>query len=119
MASTNETAAIRRRLEGEREALLGQLDAFPIANENQDEDYGAGQHPADDASEVFLRERNVALRGNTQDLIAQVDAALERLDEGGYGTCARCGNQINPERLEALPYAIYCVSCQAIVDQER
>ena len=65
------------------------------------------------------RERNAALRGNANDLLAQVDAALHRIETGAYGTCERCGQLINPERLEALPYAIYCITCQAEVERER
>lgn len=44
--------------------------------------------------------------------LTQVQAALKRLDEGKYGICARCGNGINPERLKAIPYTTFCVSCQ-------
>ena len=44
--------------------------------------------------------------------LAQVQVALTRLDEGKYGICARCGNEINPERLKAIPYTAFCVNCQ-------
>jgi DnaK suppressor protein len=44
--------------------------------------------------------------------LTQVRAALKRLDEGKYGICARCGNEINPERLKAIPYTTLCVNCQ-------
>jgi DnaK suppressor protein len=44
--------------------------------------------------------------------LRQVRAALKRLDEGRYGICASCGNDINPERLLAIPYTTLCVNCQ-------
>lgn len=44
--------------------------------------------------------------------LTQVQAALKRFDEGKYGLCARCGNEINPERLKAIPYTTFCVTCQ-------
>ena len=44
--------------------------------------------------------------------LEQVRAALTRLDEGKYGICARCGNEINPERLKTIPYTAFCVNCQ-------
>ena len=44
--------------------------------------------------------------------LTQVQAALKRLDEGKYGICARCSNEINPERLKTIPYTTLCVSCQ-------
>ena len=41
-----------------------------------------------------------------------VDAALERIAEGKYGTCANCGKDIDPARMEARPESIYCVDCK-------
>jgi len=51
-------------------------------------------------------------RASTQRVIEEIDAALERLDAGGYGTCPRCGKPIPAERLEILPYARHCVRCR-------
>jgi DnaK suppressor protein len=119
MARREAFAEVRKRLEDERANLLAEIDSLAIDNQNQDDDYGVGNHMADDATEVFTRERNLALRNNTQDLLAQVDSALQRLDEGTYGMCARCGNAINPERLEALPYATYCITCQSEIERTR
>ncbi len=110
--------AMRKRLEEERASLVSDIDSLQIENENQDTDYGASNHPGDDATEVFLRERNLTLRENADDMLAQVNAALERLDKGTYGICQRCGQQINPERLEALPSAAYCITCQSAIEQE-
>jgi DnaK suppressor protein len=110
---------IRARLEQERASLLGDIETLSADNQTQQDDAGIGNHVADDATEVFTRERNLALRSNAQDLLAQVDAALDRLDQGSYGICARCGNEIAAERLDALPYAIYCISCQSEVEHER
>jgi len=111
--------SICARLDEERASLLSDIEALVVENQAQQDDYGIGNHVADDATEVFTRERNLALRNNTQDLLAQVDAALQRLDEGRYGICARCGNAIPAERLEARPYAIYCVSCQSEIEHQR
>jgi len=111
-------ADMRQRLLDEREQLTANQDDISIANENQDNDYGVSNHPAQDATEVFLRERNIALNNNAEEIIAQIDSALERMDNGTYGQCARCGQMIAPERLEALPYANYCINCQAIVERE-
>jgi DnaK suppressor protein len=110
---------VRARLEQERQSLLSDIDALDVENQAQQDDYGVGNHVADDASEVFTRERNLALRNNAEDLIAQIDAALERVEAGTYGSCARCGNEIPAERLEARPYAIYCVTCQSEIEHQR
>ena len=44
--------------------------------------------------------------------LQRVDSALERIRAGTYGTCQRCGGQIAPERLDALPHAPYCIDCE-------
>ena len=49
-------------------------------------------------------------------MIADIDQALLRIQEGSYGTCARCGNLIDERRLEALPTARYDAACQAIIE---
>ena len=112
-------ANIRTRLEQERASLQSDIEALAAENQAQQDDYGVGNHVADDATEVFTRERNLALRNNAQDLLVQVETALQRLETGSYGICARCGNEIAPERLDALPYAIYCITCQSQVEHER
>jgi len=74
-------------------------------------------HDADDAhddgsrvSELLMTDRLLA--GARQQLV-ETEAALARLDDGTYGLCADCTRGINPERLEILPAAQYCVACQA------
>jgi len=119
MAENQALAEVRARLEQERASLQSDIEALAIENQAQQDDYGVGNHVADDATEMFTRERDLALRGNAHDLLTQVEAAIKRIDEGRYGTCARCGQPIASERLQALPYAIYCISCQSLVEHER
>src|SRR5690349_17382265 len=100
MVRTATLADIRKRLEAEHAQLQSDIDALAGENQTQHDDTGIGNHLADDATEVFTRERNMALRTNAEELLLQVDAALARLDEGTYGICARCGREITSERLE-------------------
>jgi DnaK suppressor protein len=44
--------------------------------------------------------------------LTQMDEALDRLEDGTYGLCADCGQEIDGQRLKVMPFAIYCVSCQ-------
>lgn len=67
------------------------------------------------ASQVFEQQRDLALRDRNEQHLAEVDAALARLDDGTYGRCIRCGNPIGPERLEAIPWAAHCIDCQRAV----
>jgi DnaK suppressor protein len=64
------------------------------------------------ASQVFEQQRDLALRDRNEQHLAQVEAALARLDAGAYGTCTSCGRPIAAERLEAIPWAALCIDCQ-------
>ena len=67
------------------------------------------------ASQVFEQQRDLALRDRNEQHLAQVEAALRRLDEGTFGACVRCGKPVGAERLEAIPWAAHCIDCQRIV----
>ncbi len=69
------------------------------------------------ASQVFEQQRDLALRDRALAQLVLVDAALARLDDGTFGTCVRCGKPIPTGRLEALPWAAYCIDCQRVVDR--
>lgn len=113
-------AALRTRLLDERAQLTGNQEDLPIDEPDEDlENFGATNHPADAATEVYLRERNISLNNNADEIVAEIDAALERMDKGTYGICERTGEQIPLERLEALPYARYTIEGQRQVEQER
>jgi DnaK suppressor protein len=101
------------------EQMLRELDSATATLEAE----GAGeseelthlsQHPADTASEVSDADRENALLENNDDQRAQVVAALQRLDDGTYGRCVDCGQQIPAARLEVRPEAARCIA-----DQER
>lgn len=100
---------LRSFLENERvrlETLVAQSDAEGSAN------LGYGNHMADDATEAFEQAKDLALRQNAEQLLAQVTDALERFEQGTYGSCEQCGSEIDPARLQALPYVTLCLRCQ-------
>lgn len=100
---------LRSFLEDERgrlEILITQMDAEGGKN------LGYGNHMADDATEAFEQAKELALHQNASQLLTQVTVALERFDQGTYGICERCNAEIDPARLEALPYATLCLHCQ-------
>jgi DnaK suppressor protein len=68
-------------------------------------------HAADLGSDNAQQNVALGLLENTQDLLHEVTEALGRLDGGKYGLCQECGRDISRERLEAVPYARYCVPC--------
>lgn len=56
-------------------------------------------------------ELDLARREKVQEEIRQIEGALERIDEGLYGICRACRSEIDPERIEALPYTTLCIAC--------
>jgi RNA polymerase-binding protein DksA len=74
----------------------------------------ADNHIGDRASETFDRELDYTLEENAEVVIADIDRALARIEDGSYGTCERCGKEIPEERLEARPWANLCIQ-----DQEK
>lgn len=106
----------KTQLEAELEQLANELRALGI---DQGLEQGtASNHLADDGSLVFEAERISTVSDDLRDVLNQVNSALERLDDGTYGTCQRCNRPINPERLEAFPYVAYCIECQTILERE-
>ncbi len=73
-------------------------------------------HPADLATDTFSRELDVGLTVGLNRRLDQIGRAEEKLEEGTYGLCDRCGEPIASARLNAMPDAIYCVDCQAVMD---
>jgi DnaK suppressor protein len=48
-----------------------------------------------------------------------VVSALQKIDDGSFGNCERCGEEIGDKRLEALPFARHCIECQRVIEQEE
>ena len=74
-------------------------------------------HLGDAASITFDREMDQSLGENSGHVLAAIDEALNRIEEGTFGTCARCGNPIAEARLEAMPYATKCIDCKRLEER--
>jgi DnaK suppressor protein len=68
--------------------------------------------PADQAAAEYERQSLVHKGSTARQMIKTLTQALERIREGNFGECADCGGDIEPKRLEAIPWARYCVKCQ-------
>ena len=77
----------------------------------------AGDDQADTGTKTLEREQEITLANNLLDRITQVERAIDRLGEGNYGYCERCGNAIPVERLAAFPSATLCVSCKQLEER--
>jgi RNA polymerase-binding protein DksA len=104
---------------GRVEAALQNLheETAGTLSEDAGEETAYDNHLADTATETYDRELDYTLEENAEHLLAEIDAALKRIEEGTYGNCTNCGKQIPVERLEALPWATLCIDCQR--DRER
>ena len=75
--------------------------------------------PIDIAQESIERDTSIALRRLLAELREDVEHALARLEQGGYGICEDCSRPIPAERLRARPEAVRCVACQRSSDFHR
>jgi RNA polymerase-binding protein DksA len=107
MDSPQATTDPRALLLAERARVLEELKETEIEAPGQ-MTYGS---QAAAASHVFEQQRDLALRDHNTGHLADIDAALARLEAGTYGTCTACKRPIAPERLEALPWTALCIDC--------
>jgi RNA polymerase-binding protein DksA len=115
---------IKAQLEEERTDLERQLDelqgaSFQGSQSDLTGEVGLDEDFADAGTATFDRERDLSIRNNIRDLIDQINRAMSRIDEGGYGTCERCGNPIDASRLKALPHASLCLDCKRREERVR
>ncbi|MBM4462428.1 MAG: molecular chaperone DnaK [Chloroflexi bacterium] len=106
---------LQRRLLEERERLskgLEQLKASapPIGELKEGSPYGKKE---EGASEAFELEKRLALERRLSGLLAEVERALQKVEQGTYGLCDACGRPIGMERLEVLPQASLCLDCKS------
>ena len=106
---------MRSRLENEHKRLLEVLEQTLAGAGSSDErregsPFGKRE---EEATQSFELEKRLALEKQIRENIADVERALDRLDKGTYGRCEICGKLIDPNRLEALPYAAVCMNCKA------
>jgi len=103
------------RLVERRSELLGMVE--------RTEDYGreadreVSQDPADKASNSYTKELLFSQSTNERNTLKLIEEALDRIAEGEFGECVNCGEDISAKRLEAIPWAPYCIKCQELQEQ--
>ena len=75
------------------------------------------QDIADRAASSYTKEFLFHQSTNDRQLLGMVDGALGRIREGVFGQCISCGKEINPKRLEAVPWTRHCIECQELAEQ--
>lgn len=106
---------LRERLLDHREALLGQVESLDEVAASMSAATQASKLPlnqADNAAQAFEQDFAFANRESEEALLRRIEEALRSIRDGTYGRCVGCGQEIAPERLEALPFATRCLRCQ-------
>ena len=94
------SAMANAALKQTRSEASGDLSSMPI-------------HMADVGSDNFEQEFTLSLMQNDEETLEEIEAALERIEDGVYGSCVECGGKIPKTRLNALPYTPHCVKCKS------
>jgi DnaK suppressor protein len=115
--SAIDTGHFRELLLEERKRVVAALqnlhdDHAGTLTDESGEEAAFDNHLADTATETYDRELDYTLEENSEHVLADIDAALKRIEDGTYGVCTNRGEQIPVERLEALPWATLCIDCQ-------
>ena len=105
----------RDRLLERRESLFSQVTEAEMSS--RERDLEATQDPADMAANAYTKELLISMSANDRKLLELIDEALVRVEKGEYGECVNCGEPVSEKRLDAVPWARYCLKCQDL--QER
>jgi DnaK suppressor protein len=113
-----------KRLEHFRSILLKQLEQHTEnVRGNQADALESVDDGVKDSVDMSLQDVNqelmLRLGERESQIVADIDQALMRIDEGAYGKCARCGKEIDERRLEAVPTARYDAVCQAEIEASK
>lgn len=110
-----ELAQFRTRLLAKRDDLLARVRSARDDEHESDDD--AAPDLGDRALSTVSRDLKYQLTGGERDLVKRIDEALQRVDDGTFGACIHCGQQVHAARLEALPWARHCIKCQELQDR--
>lgn len=111
-ATRESTGQERRKLQEERAETLAELDHL--------KEYLRGEVDADEEEadpDLYEREKTLALIRTLESKLESIEQALRLAEKGAYGICERCGEKIDPARLEALPHTTLCVRCKSQMER--
>ena len=101
-------------LSDKREELQSRLNAA------RQQKSGAGlseaKDEADRATASTSAEISLVQQAQTEALLRMISAAMQRIEDGTFGDCLNCGQEIGSKRLEAIPWTWYCITCQELID---
>jgi DnaK suppressor protein len=111
-------AHFREQLIEKQRQLVDEVGKSSILGKDQEDD--SIKDLGDQANSAYTREFFAELGNGDRRLLREVVQALQKIDAGnGFGNCERCGEAIADKRLEALPFARYCITCQRAIEEEQ
>ena len=109
-------ASFKKRLLEKQRQLTDEVGRSAVYGKDQEDD--SIKDLGDQANTAYTREFFFELGNGSHRLLRDVVDALLKIDTGAFGDCERCGESIAEKRLEALPFARYCIDCQRTVEEE-
>jgi DnaK suppressor protein len=100
----------RKKLQAKREELVRNIARTEEEGRTADEDTTVDL--ADKAANSYTKEFLFGQTNTERNLLALIDGALRRIKDGTFGTCANCEEEMQQKRLDAVPWAAYCIECQ-------
>ncbi len=117
-----EMKPFKEMLLGMRARLRGNVSTLADAALAKSGGMGGGSgssvpsHIADMGSDTYEQDNTLRLMNNEGEVLEQIEGALERIEEGDYGSCIECSGRIPKMRLKAIPYTPYCVKCASAIE---
>jgi RNA polymerase-binding transcription factor len=109
--------AFKKRLETRQQELRRNVSRTQQDGRTSDED--SAQDVADKAASSYNKEFLFHQSNAERQLLQMVEGALARIQDGSFGQCISCGQEINPKRLEAVPWTRHCIGCQEKLEQGK
>ena len=103
---------IKEKLLAERELLIEKLKGNDLSVDDSET-----PDPVDLAVRNYSKNVMLAVSENESRQLTLIDEAVQRIDDEDYGLCQNCEQAITPKRLEAIPWARYCLNCQELVEK--
>jgi len=116
----NLTKKIRSKLQAELKSLRLLLDKIEASKDEKGQGFvPPPTHGQDDEAErVVDLELGIQTKGNLKERLKKIEIALQKIDQGTYGICEACGDQIGEKRLDYFPEVSNCIECQRKMEQK-
>ncbi len=110
-------AYFKKRLLDKQHQLVEEVGRSSLYGKDQEDD--SIKDLGDQANTAYTREFFFELGNGDRRLLRDVVLALQKIEDGSFGDCERCGEAIAEKRLDALPFARYCITCQRLAEEEE